>query len=947
MKRAGAAWLAVFAACLGMPAWSLAAASGYVWSASVAVEAPAAVALDGGERLYVAETARDRVLVLGTDGRLLRIVAGVPEPISLAVTGDGQLLVGSAGRGSVEVFDQEGRWSHQLGQGNGEVGQPAAIGVDGQGQAYVADAAANTITVYSIQGQPLGSFGSPGSGDGELHHPTALAVDDRRGEIVVCDLPEQEVAKESWPTGTMATARVQVFDRQGGFLRSFGQFGEGPGLLLKPVGVTVDPEGRLYVADAYQNVVQVFDGTGQGLEMLTDNEHPFRTPVGLAIGAQSGRLAVASLNTGRVEIFRLPIDHLLTAFAGPGGSITPAGALTVAQGSEVTFTAAPADGYALVDLLVDGASVGAVPSYTFRNIVAAHSIEAQFDRRRHTVATVAGEHGTVFPAGDTAVEHGADLVLSISPEAGFRVTTLTVDGTPVALGAGGSFTLANVQADHELAVQFSAATYPVTGIAGEGGLIAPAGTVTVAAGADQFFAITPAPGFRIVDVLADGRSVGAVSTYTFRGVQAGHQLVARFGPEAAYTITATAGSYGAIAPSGTVTVAGGAAQEFRILPSQGYEVADVLVDGASVGPRTAFRFSEVSASHSIEALFRLPTRWYGLAVSVAGTGEVASEPGGIQCPADCGGDFAAGSRVQLVATPGPDMAFRGWEGACAGSGPLCAVTMEEARTVTATFLPAADFEGFETGDLTRLPWRTASQGWIVAAEESHAGRFAVMAPATLAPTEAGYLELPLQVRAAGELTFWLKVAGGELVLFVDGAAQTSWIGTDGWQMARQPLSPGPHVVRWEYFPAAGSPGTAWLDDVALPAREPQEVPLPDLKANGLDGPVALAPGERLVVSLGLHAGTLAGQDGDWFVALYAFNRLFFLDLRRQRWTQRPEVSWQGPLVDVPSQVPVLDATGLPAGAYTFFFLLDTSRNGRLDSAWRQDSVQVQVSGQAD
>lgn len=70
-----------------------------------------------------------------------------------------------------------------------------------------------------------------------------------------------------------------------------------------------------------------------------------------------------------------------------------------------------------------------------------------------------------------------------------------------------------------------------------------------------------------------------------------------------YTITATAGAGGRVAPSGPVRVQYGANQEFDIVPDIDYHVADVLVDGGSVGPRTRYEFISVAADHSIHALF--------------------------------------------------------------------------------------------------------------------------------------------------------------------------------------------------------------------------------------------------------------------------------------------------------------------------------------------------------
>lgn len=80
-----------------------------------------------------------------------------------------------------------------------------------------------------------------------------------------------------------------------------------------------------------------------------------------------------------------------------------------------------------------------------------------------------------------------------------------------------------------------------------------------------------------------------------------------------------------------------------------------------------------------------PPSAYALTVSVTGSGTVSSSPAGISCPGDCSEEFAAGTVVTLVPTPGAaDARFEGWGGACTGAG-ACTVTLSAARSVTATF----------------------------------------------------------------------------------------------------------------------------------------------------------------------------------------------------------------------------------------------------------------------
>lgn len=70
--------------------------------------------------------------------------------------------------------------------------------------------------------------------------------------------------------------------------------------------------------------------------------------------------------------------HIIQAAAGEGGSITPAGAVSVTQGENQSFQIVPLSGYKIKDVLVDGQSVGAVSKYDFTQVEKDHKIEAFF-----------------------------------------------------------------------------------------------------------------------------------------------------------------------------------------------------------------------------------------------------------------------------------------------------------------------------------------------------------------------------------------------------------------------------------------------------------------------------------------------------------------------------------------------------------------------------------------
>ena len=91
--------------------------------------------------------------------------------------------------------------------------------------------------------------------------------------------------------------------------------------------------------------------------------------------------------------------------------------------------------------------------------------------------------------------------------------------------------------------------------------------------------------------------------------------------QVAFTITATAGAGGAISPSGANMVAVGADKTYTITAASGYGVADVTVDGQSVGAVTSYTFDNVAIGHTIAASFTINT--YTITPSAGANGTIS------------------------------------------------------------------------------------------------------------------------------------------------------------------------------------------------------------------------------------------------------------------------------------------------------------------------------------
>lgn len=224
---------------------------------------------------------------------------------SIALADGGRLLVG--GRFGARLIERDGTLRHELRPSGGPL--PATdVAVDALGQRHLVlyrDAA--RVEVHdAASGAFLFGFAAPGSGSGELLTPLALAVSPS-GEILVAD---------------SGHGRIQVYGGDGSFRRSFGQLDSGPSGFHQVQGLTVSDDGLIYASDAFYSRILVFEADGTPREVVGgygDGLGELRTPVGVATDSAQGRLAVASLGSGSIQVFRLG-----AAAAGPAAAFAVA-----------------------------------------------------------------------------------------------------------------------------------------------------------------------------------------------------------------------------------------------------------------------------------------------------------------------------------------------------------------------------------------------------------------------------------------------------------------------------------------------------------------------------------------------------------------------------------------------------------------------------------------------
>jgi len=189
-----------------------------------------------------------------------------------------------------------------------------------------------------------------------------------------------------------------------------------------------------------------------------------------------------------------------------------------------------------VNSLTDGLTYYfAVTAYDTGSNESAYSNEVSktITPQQYTLTVTKAGTGTgTVTSSPTGINCGSDC--SETYNAGTSVTLTASSATSSTFtgwsgGCSGTGTCSiTMDAAKTVTATFTLKTYTITASAGTGGTISPSGSVSVNYGTNKTFAITPNTSYHVADVLVDGTSAGAVTTYTFSNVTANHTISASF-----------------------------------------------------------------------------------------------------------------------------------------------------------------------------------------------------------------------------------------------------------------------------------------------------------------------------------------------------------------------------------------------------------------------------------
>ena len=403
----------------------------------------------------------------------------------------------------------------------------------------------------------------------------------------------------------------------------------GEGGAIDPAGTTLVKKGtsktfNVVPATGYEVANVVVDGTDLGPISYYTFE---RVGTDHTISATFQKAQAG----GEIAIF-----SVLTTVAGEGGAVQPAGQTKVATGETVNVTFVPDEGYQLASVKVNGRKVEVSDNTYALTMDQNYAVTADFEvipdvpqvMFENDFESVSGDkfpfHGWTLKGQDTNStwkqytyynwksegndsKHayitndwdGAQDEYLISPVVDLSATrdgVLTFDFAYGEYGIKNKTFTATVEVSTDGGKTWNAIWNfqdSYTGQQASNWIISGSAEVPVPA---EYNVAGVQFAFRYVHPHEDTTGQLAIDNVKLMAVETG---------EAAqkYTIAATAGEGGSITPNGDVSVKEGASQTFAITADNGYEIADVLVDGNSVGAVESYTFSDVKANHTITVSF--------------------------------------------------------------------------------------------------------------------------------------------------------------------------------------------------------------------------------------------------------------------------------------------------------------------------------------------------------
>ena len=189
-------------------------------------------------------------------GNPVKSITGLNTPWGIDVTDDGLMIVSECDGHCITVLDRERKKMKSfgsLGSGRGQLYYPCGIAVTSNRTILVGDYSNHRIQELTMEGECIACIGERGNGSLQFRYPNGITINITTGQVFVVDQNNH---------------RIQVLNPDLTFSYTFGSNGSGQGQFTNPYDVTLDSKGFVYVADRNNDRIQKFTPEGRFVDMF-------------------------------------------------------------------------------------------------------------------------------------------------------------------------------------------------------------------------------------------------------------------------------------------------------------------------------------------------------------------------------------------------------------------------------------------------------------------------------------------------------------------------------------------------------------------------------------------------------------------------------------------------------------------------------------------------------
>ena len=421
-----------------------------------------------------------------------------------------------------------------------------------------------------------------------------------------------------------------------------------------------------------QREFTVNEGTSATISFVPDDGCRIKSVKvnGSTVSVSNNQYTISNINrntTVVVEFELIPLTTYTLSITATGygsasyygnsirGGVT--GSFTVKEGTNATITFSPDNGYRIKTVKVNGSAVSVNSSnqYTVSNIKANTTVTVEFEAipiTTYTLSITATGYGSAYYNGTTVrsrtasliVDEGTNATITFTPDNGYRIKTVKVNGSTVTVNSNNQYTVSNISRNTTVSVEFEAippTTYTLSISSFGNGSASYNGTTvrgketsfTVNEGTNATITFSPDNGFRIKSVMVNNITVAVSNNqHTINNINRNTTVSVDF-EAITYTFSISATGNGSAYYNGTTVrdrthtfiMNEGTSATVYFYPDNGYRIKTVKINGATVNvSNNQYSINSLKQSTTVAVEFEaIPPTTYTLSITATGYGSAS------------------------------------------------------------------------------------------------------------------------------------------------------------------------------------------------------------------------------------------------------------------------------------------------------------------------------------